>query len=73
MVRRPMNDQIFAKSSRQNLTDLIVSCCLSMVKFRTGTQTMRRAFVLAAASITLRTERGVLDLHVSVHNQPSSD
>ena len=57
-----MNNQIFAKSRRQNLT-----------KFRTGNQTMRRTFVLAATSITLRTERGVLDLYVSVHNQSSSD
>ena len=55
-------DQWAAKglwSEAANLADLIVSCCPSMVKFRTGTEKMWKTFFLAATLITLSTERGV--------------
>ena len=42
---RLMSGQIFVKGSCQNLTDLVVSCCPSMVKFRADLEKMRKNFL----------------------------
>ena len=45
--------------SSQSSPGLIVSCCPSMVKFRTGTEKMWKTFFLAATLIALIAARGV--------------
>ena len=51
-----MSCSMFSQRSCKNLTDLIVCCCSSMVKFRTDTEVVQEIFLLA----TIQTEMGII-------------
>ena len=56
LVKIPVTCQIFAKGSCQALKDLIVSCCPSIVKFRTGAEDVQR--LLLATTWTTLVQKG---------------